>query len=135
LLAGPAASAQDTAASSDSSTRPLGPRAPKPPPNPFAVASWASLEEPASSIRSPSQMDLAAREDRNYIQVYGHKKGHGEQPLYRRIDGGAPAWSEAAVPRELPLINPTNCSNEAYQTIGGQAATGADMIGALARGC
>ena len=79
-------------------------------------------------------MNLEAREDRNYIEVFGRKKGP-EIPLARRVDGGAPAWSDAAVPRELPLSNPTSCSGEAYQTIGGQAATGADMIGALSRGC
>ena len=114
----------------------LGPRAPKPAFNPFAVATWASLDEPqASVIRSPSQMDLAAREDREYIQVFGRKKNAPEMPLARRVDGGAPAWSDAATPQELPLTNPTSCNGEAYQTIGGQPATGADMIGALSRGC
>jgi hypothetical protein len=119
----------------DAPAKPLGPRAPKPAYNPFAVASWASLDEPqSSSIRSQAQLDLAARESGNYIEVFGRKKGP-DMPLARRIDGGAPAWSDAAVPRELPLSNPTSCSGEAYQTIGGQAATGADMIGALSRGC
>ncbi len=129
------APAQAQPAPADSAPKPLGPRAPKPAYNPFSVASWASLDEPqGSSIRTQAQMDLAAREDRNYIEVFGRKKGP-ELPLAQRVDGGAPAWSDAAVPRELPLSNPTSCSGEAYQTIGGQAATGADMIGALSRGC
>lgn len=135
IVAAPAGLAQPSAAPSRTAPKTLGPRAPKPAYNPFAVASWASLDEPqGSAIRTQAQMDLAAREDHNYIQVFGRKKGP-EMPLAERVDGGAPAWSDAAVPQVLPLSNPTSCSNEAYQTIGGQAATGADMIGALSRGC
>jgi hypothetical protein len=132
ILAMPAYAQQPPA---NAAPKPLGPRAPAAGGNPFALAPWASLDEPAgSSIRTQAQMDLAAREDRNYIEVFGRKKGP-EMPLAQRIDGAAPAWSDAAVPQVLPLSNPTSCSGEAYQTIGGQAATGADMIGALSRGC
>ena len=125
-----------TAASIPGTTppRPLGPRAPKAA-NPFAVENWVSLEPAQGSlIRGPGQMDLAARENREYIQVYGRKKTPDLGPR-RRLDGDEPAWMDVATPRELPLSNPTSCSNEAYQTIAGQPATGADMIGALARGC
>jgi hypothetical protein len=131
LLAVPAL-AQTTAPAQDAPPKMLGPRAPKPAYNPFAVASWASLDDPQGSlIRTPEQM---ARETDSYIEVYGRKKKF-DKPLYRRIDGADPQWSEAATPRDLPLSNPTNCANESYQTIAGQPATGADMIGALARGC
>jgi len=132
LLAVPPAQAQTPGGSGQT----LGPRA-APGANPFALAPWASLGGGGSSIRDPSQsgMDLAAREsDATYIDVYGRKKTPTLGPR-TRTDGDSPAWSEAAIPQELPLSNPTNCSNEAYSTVGGQAATGADMIGALGGRC
>jgi hypothetical protein len=133
LLAAPVAHAQTT-----NGDAPLGPRAaPRVNTNPFALAPWASLGSSSSSIRDPSQsgMDLATREgDATFIDVYGRKKTPTLGPR-TRTDGDSPAWSEAAIPQELPLSNPTNCSNEAYSTVGGQAATGADMIGALGGRC
>jgi hypothetical protein len=138
LLAAPQAQAQTQTQTQTpgGSGQTLGPRA-TPGANPFALAPWASLGGSGSSIRDPSQsgMDLAAREsDATYIDVYGRKKTPTLGPR-TRTDGDAPGWSEAAIPQELPLSNPTNCSNEAYSTVGGQAATGADMIGALGGRC
>jgi hypothetical protein len=123
-------------ACAQSAGAPPGPRAA--PANPFVLAPWASLGTSGSSIRDPSQpgLDLANRDvgDATYIDVYGRKKTPALGPRVR-TDGDSPAWSEAAIPQELPLSNPTNCSNEAYSTVGGQAATGADMIGALGGRC
>ena len=81
LLAVPAL-AQTTAPAQDAPPKMLGPRAPKPAYNPFAVASWASLDDPQGSlIRTPE-----------HIEVYGRKKKF-DKPLYRRIDGADPQWS------------------------------------------
>jgi hypothetical protein len=111
-----------------------GPRVPSP--SGFAVQPWVSLSQGPSLIREPSdrQMDLAAREDETYVTVYAHKKAP-ELGAGRRIDGDEAGYSDAATPWDLPVAPPTNCSNSAYQTIGGQPANGADLMGALARPC
>ena len=135
LIAAPALSQPAAApAGTNTDARALGPRMPKAAYNPFSVASWASLDEPqGSSIRAESQMDLAAREDRNYIEVFGRKKGP-DVGWHPRVDGDSPAWSDAAIPGTIPIGPPTSCGGEAYRTVGGQPATGADMVGALGGG-
>jgi hypothetical protein len=105
----------------------------------FAVQPWVSLSQGPSLIRDPNpppQMDLAAREDQTFVTVYAHKKREQSGPgAGRRVDGDEAAYSDASTPWDLPVAPPTNCSNGAYQTIGGQPANGADLMGPMARGC
>jgi hypothetical protein len=112
-----------------------GPRAPakKPDVSGFVVLPWLSFEPAGSSlIRSQSQMDLAAREDQTYLTVFGRTQRPDVGP--RRPDVYAPQTSEAAIPWDIPVGPPSSCSNGAYNTVAGQAATGADLVGFLGGG-
>jgi hypothetical protein len=101
------------------------------------VMPWFSLApEGAGLIRAPSApnaMDLAARDDDTYITVYGKKKT-GDLHADREHDFSAPGWSDYVMPKELPIGTPGSCSSGAYRTIGGQPATGADLVGGLGGG-
>lgn len=112
-----------------------GPRAPakRSDPSAFVVLPWLSFEPTGSSlIRSHEQMDLAAREDQTYITVFGRKQKPDVGP--RRDDVYTPASSEASIPWDLPEQPPNSCSNGAYNTVAGQAATGGDLMGYLGGG-
>jgi hypothetical protein len=112
-----------------------GLRAPKkhPDPSAFVVLPWLSFEPTGSSlIRTREQMDLAAREDQTYITVFGRKQRPDVGP--RRDDVYTPTTSEAAIPWDLPEQPPNSCSNGAYNTVAGQAATGGDLMGYLGGG-
>jgi hypothetical protein len=94
---------------------------------------WLSFDPVgASLIRSPTQMDLAAREEQTYITVFGRKQKPDVGP--RRPDEYTPLSSEAAIPENIPIGPPTGCSNGAYNTVAGQAATGGDLVGFLGGG-
>jgi hypothetical protein len=116
---------------------PIAPKVPRAPDNAFVLAPWASLSQGQSLIRDParpSSMDLSAGEDETYVTVYARKKAP-DFGTGRRVDGDEPGYSDAATPWTLPIVPPTSCGGSAYQTIGGQPGTGADMVGGLARGC
>ena len=108
--------------------------------NPFATAMtpWFSLAPQGSNlIRAPNQqggVDLSAREDHDtYVTVYAKKKTvdlHED----RQHDYSAPGWSDVQLPKEIPIGPPGSCSSGAYRTIGGQPATGADLVGGLGGG-
>ncbi len=101
------------------------------------LAPWASLSQGPSLIRDPARpdaVDLSARDDETYVTVYARKKAP-DFGTGRRVDGDEPGYSDAATPWTLPIVPPTNCGGSAYQTIGGQPGTGADLVGSLARGC
>jgi hypothetical protein len=116
-------------------------RAVKPAPAPhetgLEMVQWFSLTpQGAGLIRAPGKdaaIDMTARDDETYITVFGKKKVvdlHAD----REHDFSAPSWSDIAVPRDLPVGPPGNCSNGAYRTIGGQPATGNDLMGGLGGG-
>lgn len=148
LLALPPAAAPALAQTPPASDGPAAPAAQEAPPrsrafkpkeNPFAlqVVPWFSLApQGAGLIRAPANsgaMDLAARDDDTYITVYGRKKTvdlHAD----REHDFSAPGWTDIAMPKELPIGSSGACSNQAYRTIGGQPATGADLMGGLGGG-
>ncbi len=112
-----------------------GPRAPaqKSDSSGFAVVPWLSFDPVgASLIRSPSQMDLTAREDQTNITVFGHKRKPDVAP--RRDDGYTPLNNAAAIPNDIPVLPSSSCSNGAYNTVAGQAATGSDLVGFLGGG-
>jgi hypothetical protein len=106
--------------------------------NDFSVQPWVSLSQGPSLIRDSSKRtDMATRDsDDTYITVYARKKRQVDGPgLGRRVDGDEAGYSDAATPWDLPVAPPTTCGGSAYQIIGGQPGTGADMMGALARPC
>jgi hypothetical protein len=112
-----------------------GPRVPakKPDASGFVVLPWLSFEPVGGSlIRSPAQMDLAAREDQTYITVFGRKQRPDVGP--RRPDVYSPETSDAAIPWDIPEAPPSSCSNGAYNTVAGQSANGADLMGYLGGG-
>ena len=102
-------------------------------PSAFVVLPWLSFEPTGSSlIRTHAQMDLAAREDQTYITVFGRKQKADVGP--RRDDVYTPLTSDASIPWNLPEQPPNSCSNGAYNTVAGQAATGGDLMGYLGGG-
>jgi hypothetical protein len=106
--------------------------------NPFASAlvPWFSLTPEGSSlIRAAPQggYDLTAREDQTYITVFGKKKPVDPRSD-REHDYSSPAWSDIGLPKDIPIGPPGSCSGGAYRTIGGQPATGADLMGGLGGG-
>jgi hypothetical protein len=106
--------------------------------NDFSLQPWVSLSQGPSLIRDPiTQTDITTHDsDDTYVTVYARKKHEREGPgLGRRVDGDEAGYSDAATPWDLPAAPPTHCGNSAYQNIGGQPGTGADMMGALARPC
>jgi hypothetical protein len=116
-------------------------RAAKPAAAPHAsgleMVQWFSLTPQGTGlIRSPGKdgsIDMAARDDETYITVLAKKKVvdlHAD----REHDFSAPSWSDIAVPRDLPVGPPGSCSSGAYRTIGGQPATGNDLMGGLGGG-
>jgi hypothetical protein len=105
--------------------------------NGLDLVQWFSLTPQGTGlIRSPAKdgaIDLAARDDETYITVLAKKKVvdlHAD----REHDFTAPSWSDIAVPRDLPVGPPGSCSSGAYRTIGGQPATGNDLMGGLGGG-
>jgi hypothetical protein len=120
---------------------PHKPRAAKPAAAPHEtgldMVQWFSLTpQGAGLIRSPGKdggIDMAARDDETYITVLAKKKVvdlHAD----REHDFSAPSWSDIAVPRDLGVEPPGSCSSGAYRTIGGQPATGNDLMGGLGGG-
>ena len=106
--------------------------------NPFAmqVVPWFSLAPPGATLIRPGpqgSLDLAAREDQTYITVFGKKK-LVDPRTDREHDYSAATWSDVGLPKDIPIGPPGNCSSGAYRTIGGQAATGADLMGGLGGG-
>ena len=127
-----AAGAQDSAPPKPRAARPAAD-------NPFAlnVVPWFSLAPQGSGlIRQGPQgsMDLAARDDETYITVYGNKKKPVDPRSDRVHDFSAPSWSDIGLPKDIPVGPPGSCSSGAYRTIGGQPATGADLMGGLGGG-
>jgi hypothetical protein len=107
--------------------------------NPFAqqVVPWFSLAPQGSSLirtREPGGLDMAAREDESDIMVYGRKKQAVDPRTDREHDYSAATWSDVGLPKDIPVGPPGSCSSGAYRTIGGQAATGADLMGGLGGG-
>ncbi|HTZ70880.1 MAG TPA: hypothetical protein VMB71_09545 [Acetobacteraceae bacterium] len=102
----------------------------------FQIVNWLSLTPQDSLIRSSAgnaRMDLTAREDDStYVTVFGRKRRPDVGP--RAYTGYTSAGNDAAIPDTLPIMPPTTCHNLAYNTIGGQAATGSDMVGFLSGG-
>ncbi len=101
-------------------------------------APWFSLEPAgAGLIRAPGAarpLDLAARQqDDNNIIVYGRHKAVDPRSD-REHDYSAPGWSDYVMPRDLPIGPASSCSSGAYRTIGGQPATGMDLVGGLGGG-
>jgi hypothetical protein len=117
----PLAAALVTWSSASAQQAPAPPKSSRPA-NAFVLAPWASLSQGPSLIRDPARPDAVDLSARDF--------GTG-----RRVDGDEPGYSDAATPWTLPIVPPTNCGGSAYQTIGGQPGTGADMVGSLARGC
>ena len=119
-----------------------GPRAARPAkpaaPSSLDLVPWFSLEQAgAGLIRAPGAgrpLDLAARqEDDTNIIVYGRHKAVDPRSD-REHDFSAPGWSEIAMPRNVPIGPASSCSSGAYRTIGGQPATGMDLVGGLGGG-
>ena len=105
---------------------------------PLEVVPWFSLEPQDSGlIRNAGGgkgIDLSSRnEDDTNITVYGRKKTV-DLRADREHDYSAPGWSDITVPRDIPIGPPSSCSSGAYRTIGGQPATGADLVGGLGGG-
>jgi hypothetical protein len=126
---------QDQPATPPRKTPPAKPRAAD---NPFAsqMVPWFSLTPEGSSlIRSAPAggYDLTAREDQTYITVFGKKKAVDPRPSTEH-DYSSPAWSDIGLPKDIPIGPPGSCSSGAYRTIGGQPATGADLMGGLGGG-
>ena len=120
---------------------PSGPRVARPA-KPAATMSldlvpWFSLEPAGTGlIRTPGAhpLDLAARqEDDTNIIVYGRHKAVDPRSD-REHDYSAPGWSDVEMPRNLPIGPASSCSSGAYRTIGGQPATGMDLVGGLGGG-
>ncbi len=106
-------------------------------PDPFSIANWFDLAPAGSGALAPSRsnaLDLGVRDDDpNSIFVFG-KKRKIEPRLWQRQDLGNPLFIEAAGPRDRLLPPHTNCAGSAYNTIGGQAATGRDLMGVAGAG-
>jgi hypothetical protein len=104
----------------------------KPAASGFDVVNWLSLTPSANSlIRAPNQpVDISTHDDSDtYITVYARKKRPDVGP---RIAGGyAPSQSDSALPDydNIRYLPPTHCANGAYNTIAGQSANAADMLG------
>jgi hypothetical protein len=116
------------------------PRVPKSAPqaNAFEFAPWASLTPTNSGlIRAAPQntsLDFAPHEDQTFITVFGKKKGPEIGPRIRQ-DWEEPAgFTDVATPQNYGVGPAANCAGSSYRTIGGQAATGADMVGAMGGG-
>jgi hypothetical protein len=132
-----------TDAPGDTQVQPVAPprRAPVKPraeDNPFAsqLVPWFSLTPEGSSlIRAAPEggYDLTARDDQTYITVFGKKKAVDPRPD-REHDYSAATWSDVGLPKDIPIGPPGGCSSGAYRTIGGQPATGADLMGGLGGG-
>ena len=106
------------------------------PANPFAIIAWAEISQHplrASGI-GEAHIDMRVHESEEDITVYGHKQRWDELPAPGTLLGEG-GWSEASTPHDRPLLPPTSCSGSSYRTIGGQAATGQDLIGYGAGRC
>ncbi len=106
------------------------------PANPFAIIAWAELSQHplrASGI-GEAHIDMRVHENEEDITVYGHKQRWDELPAPGTLLGEG-GWSEASTPHDRPLLPPTSCSGSSFRTIGGQAATGEDLIGYGAGRC
>ncbi len=126
------------AAMADPAAKAQAPRAPrKDVSGGLEVVPWFTLAPQDSSlIRKPGPqggIDMAAREDEPFITVYGRKKVE-DLHADRQHDFSAPAWSDIAMPKEIPIGPASSCSSGAYRTIGGQPATGMDLVGGLGGG-
>lgn len=114
-----------------------GPRVTAPqksPANAFTIAPWASLEPAGGSlIRDRRQFDLTDRDEQSFVTVFGPRKRPDVRPPPQE-EGFMPLENAAATPANIPEVPPTHCSNMAYDTVGGQAGTGQDMIGLLGGG-
>ena len=110
---------------------PPGPRA-----DPFDVVGWVDLApQDAYLIRNGQKLDVTAREsdDTTSLTVYGPRRKPNLRPV-APDDDYTPLGNDAAIPRDVRYLPPTSCANSAYQTIGGQPATGQDLIGQLGSG-
>jgi hypothetical protein len=101
----------------------------------FAVTNWFDI--PSGTNIAPDtglhtkKVDLAVREDPNNINVF-EKKQKFEPRNWFRMDVDEP-WNNAPSV-DMPVRQNSSCEGAAYDTVGGQPATGRDMIGALGAG-
>jgi hypothetical protein len=81
---------------------------------------------------SGARVDLHVVDDTEWITVTGTRRAH-HVPATPANDY-APRESEMALPRDIRIVPPNSCPNEAYQTIAGQPATANDLVGFLGSG-
>ena len=120
------------------SVRPAKPAAQTKADNSLQLAPWFTLDPVGTGlIRAPGAarpLDLAARQqDDTNIIVYGRHKAVDPRSD-REHDFSAPGWSDFVMPRNVPIGPASSCSSGAYRTIGGQPATGMDLVGGLGGG-
>ena len=95
---------------------------------------WFVPPPPAkSSVDTTSQTDIHDLDGRTDIVVHAQRRPIQRDPHAQETHDYQPAHSEAASP-EPRLDAPSYCGSS-YQTIGGQAATGADLIGSAGGHC
>ncbi len=86
-----------------------------------------------SSVDTINHNDIHELEGQNDIVVHAQRRPIQRDPHAQETHDYQPAHSEAASP-EPRLDAPSYCGSS-YQTIGGQAATGADLMGSAGGHC
>jgi|GEM_PF-5535622 len=79
-----------------------------------------------------ARVDLHVADDTEWITVTAERRAHHVPDT--SADDYAPRESETALPRDIRIVPPNSCPNEAYQTIAGQPATASDLVGFLGSG-
>ena len=102
------------------------------PPDP--APQWFVPPPPAkSSVDTTNRNDIHELDGQSDIVVHAQRRPIQRDPHAQETHDYQPAHSEAASP-EPRLDAPSYCGSS-YQTIGGQAATGADLIGSAGGHC
>ncbi len=107
----------------------LAPAAARAEPPAAAGAGWFVPPPPKPGVDGAHRsVDMREVSGRDEITVLGVRPAIQRDPRPQETHSFQPAHSDAASPDPRP-VTPSGYCSSAYQTVAGQAATGADMVG------